>query len=193
MTRTITTTGVACRALFRSRADWDVTSPLTDIELDGLRVVDGWRRYVTDWTAVLERDLARLLVPIDAVIGIEGAAVTGRWETRRLLLHAMLEHRQPPGQWSRAQWVDVVASGSKAAQQAVLRVAYVVGDQHDVHRSFRRVNRRQLVQALFGADDVAASLNRINAHLATLGGAPAGASSLSFGLRRRNRSSSIQR
>ena len=100
MTRTITTTGVACRALLRARNDWDVTSPLTDTELDGLRVVDGWRRYVTDWTEDLERDLARLLVPIDAVIGVDGAVVTGRWETRRLLLHGMLEHAEPPGMWS---------------------------------------------------------------------------------------------
>jgi integrase len=178
MTRTITTTGVNCRALFAARDTWDLTSKLTSVERNGLRRVDAWRPYATDWTLELEHDLERLLTPIDAVIRIEGGAETGRWEIRRLILHFVLKFRAPVGLWDRARWVEVIGAGSKTAQQGLIRVAYIAGNQHDVHRSFRRVNRRHIVQALFGADEVATSLARVEKQFEMIGGATSGSTSV---------------
>ena len=162
--------GVSCRALFAARDSWDLSVELTPAEREGLQVVAQWARHFGRWTNELHATLARLLGPIDAVTMLDGNPVWGQHETRRLLLRAMHEHQSVCWTWDRSRWVEVASTaGSQGTRQALLRVAYVLAGQYDLHRSFPNTKRRQLTGSLLGVDEVEAALTRIRTHLEGLG------------------------
>lgn len=157
-------TGVSCRQLFAARAAWDLDPTLSATERSAVEIVASWRPHYGKWTDELRHDLARLLIPIDAVTMMDGQAVWGRYEARRVLLRATHVHGTPMWEWSRETWVSVAADAGSTGRQVMLRIAYVACDLRDLHRSFGGTKRHQLVGSILGFDDVAASLDRIHAH-----------------------------
>ena len=82
----------------------------------------------------------------------------------------MHEHQSACWTWDRSRWVEVAeTAGSQGTRKALLRVAYVVAGQRDLHRSFPHTKRRQLTEWLLGVDDVASTLTRVRNHLDGLG------------------------
>ena len=175
-----TSTAKACQALlFAAHSTWNLDPVLTDAETAALAEVAQWRIHCSWWTNELSAAALRLTAPIDAVTGLEGASVWGRYEVRRVLLRASHDRGRMYWAWDRATWVEVLSPSNSSARHALFRVAYLAADQRDLHRSFPQTKRRHLVEALFGADAVAEAVQRINIHLGTIGFAnPAGGATL---------------
>jgi len=125
----------------------------------------------TRWPTELSAAVARLTKPMDDVLGVVApqAAWWGRSPTRRTLIAGMAGGAQSFWGWDRARWHRVLGDSDPQIRQIVMAVAYLLCEQHDLHREFRGFKARKFAGRVFGEDPVEETIASIARHLDGLG------------------------
>jgi len=123
------------------------------------------------WPAGVADELSRLVAPINDVLAVAGLKPRS-WAgpfTRGDLLAAMGREGSAFWGWDRGQWERTVAMTDVNVRQLVIAVAYLLCGIDDLHWGIRGFKCRLFCRRVFGQAAVEATLDRVQAHLDTLG------------------------